>query len=222
MKAFNKNQAKRNINLKQNKNTYIKKLSISLSCLFLLMCAILFTFAKFETSSDLYTLIDGKIDRYVSCAYNEGKTWTYNYTGNVQNFKVPCTGEYKIELWGAQGGDYNSTSVGALGGYTSGNIILDKDLPLYIYVGNKVNYSSSTVNSTVFNNGLSTSGGYNGGGATDVRLVNGNWNYFGSLKSRIMVAAGGGVTSQSTGNAGAAGGLKGYDSTNSSGTKGGT
>ena len=31
-----------------------------------------------------------------------------------------------------------------------------------------------------------------GGGATDIRLTNGNWNNFNSLKSRIMVAAGGG------------------------------
>ena len=30
-----------------------------------------------------------------------------------------------------------------------------------------------------------------GGGATDVRLISGEWNNFESLKSRIMVAAGG-------------------------------
>lgn len=30
-----------------------------------------------------------------------------------------------------------------------------------------------------------------GGGATDIRLVSGEWNDFESLKSRIMVAGGG-------------------------------
>ena len=34
---------------------------------------------------------------------------------------------------------------------------------------------------------------YSGGGATDIRLVNGNWDSFEGLKSRIMVAAGAGI-----------------------------
>ena len=50
----------------------------------------------------------------------------------------------------------------------------------------------------VFNGGGGYSSGYTdfnnctGGGATDIRLASGNWNDFNSLKSRIMVAAGGG------------------------------
>ncbi|SNU04809.1 Glycine rich protein [Prevotellaceae bacterium MN60] len=48
---------------------------------------------------------------------------------------------------------------------------------LYVYVGN---------------NGGSFNGVGNGGGATDIRLIDGAWNNFNSLKSRIMVAAGGG------------------------------
>ena len=223
MKAFNKNKANKHIKIKQNKDTYIKKLSISLSCLILLICAILLTFAKFENSSDTYTMISGQLDEYSVCPYSAGKVWNFSYTGSAQEFKVPCSGDYKIELWGAQGGYYDSTTPGALGGYTAGNIDLDKDLSIYVYVGNRMDqYTTELRNIKVFNNGTSSSNGYNGGGATDVRLVNGNWDYFNSLKSRIMVAGGGGITNQTTGNAGPGGGLKGYDSTNASGTKGGT
>ena len=72
---------------------------------------------------------------------------------------------------------------------------------LYIYIGQKGNWSQPTydkVTSGTFNGG----GGFllpcadrnngTGGGATDIRLTDGDWNNFNSLKSRIMVAAGGG------------------------------
>ena len=65
-----------------------------------------------------------------------------------------------------------------------------------------------------FNGGaIGTSYASSGGGATDIRLVSGNWNDFDSLKSRIMVAAGGGgATTWSRGSyGGAAGGLFAYD-----------
>ena len=62
MKAFNKKAAQQKLNLKQNRNTYIKRLSISLSCMFLILAIMLFAFAKFESSSPEYTLINGRVD----------------------------------------------------------------------------------------------------------------------------------------------------------------
>ena len=56
--------------------------------------------------------------------------------------------------------------------------------------------------------------GTSGGGATDIRLTNGDWDNFNSLKSRIMVAAGGGGAGYNIGVSyfpGAAGGLSGQD-----------
>lgn len=106
----------------------------------------------------------------------------YAYTGNYETFIVPKDGIYKIELWGSGGEIYenvHSETVGK-GGYTSGNIYLTEGEKLYIYVGNEED----------FNGGGSGEAG--GGGATDVRLVSGSWDSFDSLKSRIMVAAGGG------------------------------
>ncbi len=179
----------------------------------------------------------------VLCNYGKGYVWNFDYTGGEQEFTTPCSGNYKVELWGAQGGSisgvaYNSdgsirnsnlTYVGGKGAYTTGLINLNKNKILYVYVGG----SPSQINTTLvsggnyvggFNGGESiTSGqeiyGAPGGGATDIRLFNGNWNDFSSLKSRIMVAAGGGGANfrndgYGEGNGGEGGnlvGIKGYE-----------
>lgn len=133
---------------------------------------------------------------------------TYTYTGSYQIFNVTYSGKYQIELWGAQGADSQS-----LGGYTSGKIMLVKDEKIYIYIGKGLN---KVGNSTIFNGGTGNSGGYNGGGSTDIRLVNGDWNNTTSINSRVMVAAGSGSGSgNSTKSLGYGGGLIG-------GTGGGT
>ena len=36
----------------------------------------------------------------------------FSYTGNYQEYVVPKDGIYKIQLWGAQGGNYDSTLFG--------------------------------------------------------------------------------------------------------------
>ena len=145
-----------------------------------------------------------------------------------QEFVVPENGTYKIELWGAAGGnnteENNPANVrkGGKGAYTSGEIYLRKDTILYFYVGSK---GADAVP------GQDSAGGYNGGGmgawdhqpseglsgeadgagggATDVRLVPGVWNNENSLKSRIMVAGGGGGASMRN-NGGDAGGLSSF------------
>ena len=60
--------------------------------------------------------------------------YVFNYTGNVQEFDVPISGTYKVELWGASGGNGNNTYIGGNGAYTSGNVYLEKK-PVYLYVG---------------------------------------------------------------------------------------
>ena len=149
-------------------------------------------------------------------------SWEFPYKGEYYEFIVPIDGTYKIELWGAQGGSLNSNYIGGKGGYTSGEIDLIKNEVLYIYVGGQ-----GGGNSTVTNVGGWNGGGYSGnnpggnstggGGATDVRLIRASatttvWNNFDSLKSRIMVAAGGGGTVYAGGysnSPGYAGGLQG-------------
>lgn len=107
------------------------------------------------------------------------------YTGNYQEWVVPKTGYYQIELWGAQG----SGTYGGQGGYTSGNIYMSVGEKLYVYVGER--------NNTFNGGGIGYQTTMNGGGATDVRYFGNtipsdfSWNNENGLKSRIMVAAGG-------------------------------
>ncbi len=112
--------------------------------------------------------------------------YQFSYTGDVQIFEAPQDGTYKIELWGSQGANSASTGKGGKGAYTSGNIELAAGDILYIYIGSQ---------GIQFNGGgnYATNTNYAaGGGATDVRLVSGNWNDSVSLASRIMIAGGGG------------------------------
>ena len=137
------------------------------------------------------------------------KTYNFDYTGAVQTFTVPQSGTYKIETWGASGNDKASWNTGdsssivensyGLGGYTTGKIVLNKDVKLYVYVGGKNSYNGG---------GL---GEAQGGGATDIRTTENN------LYSRIIVAGGGGgglfegKAISTLVQRGSAGGLDGYD-----------
>ena len=126
-------------------------------------------------------------------------TNNFDYTGDSQTFTTKYDGSYKIELWGAQGGDY-TTFKGGKGAYTSGNIRFVNNMHMYVYVGQKGSeaITGESVSTPISYNGggiaWSWSGLYSssGGGATDIRLINGNWDLFESLKSRIMVAGAGG------------------------------
>ena len=112
----------------------------------------------------------------------------FAYTGAGVPYTVTQTGKYKIELWGAAGGN---DSLIAAGAYTSGDIKLKQGDIIYFYVGQKT--ISTSLNTATFNGGGSCSGNCSsGGGATDVRLISGTWDDSASLASRIMVAAGGG------------------------------
>ncbi len=154
----------------------------------------------------------------VNFVLNIGFSWAFNYTGDEQSYVVPISGRYKIELWGAEGGkalcNGSVCNDGGNGAYTKGEINLKEGNTFYLYVG------SAGTNAV---RGKNVNGGYNGGGlgtwdlkddeasaggggATDIRLVNGDWKNFDGLKSRIMVAAGGGGSSY-TYAVGAGGGL---------------
>lgn len=125
--------------------------------------------------------------------------WNYAYNGTSQSFTALYAGWYQIELWGAQGGDANTSYIGGKGAYTFGKIYLDKDETIYVYVGGE---GEECQGHDVFCNGGYNGGGNannnwssattdtkykaGGGGATDVRYGGTSFN------DRIMVAAGGG------------------------------
>ncbi len=137
----------------------------------------------------------------------------FDYTGNVQKFEAPYDGIYQIELWGASGGSPNDISYGQ-GSYTKGSIHLKKGDTFYVYVGEKgKNNRKASFNGGGYG-GYGKEIGWSGGGATDIRLTNGDWNNVEGLKSRIMVAGGGGGATHAqyntAGGGSYAGGLTGY------------
>jgi hypothetical protein len=105
----------------------------------------------------------------------------------VQTFTAPLATNYKIECWGAQGGNsphdsnnkYFNVVYGGKGGYCSGMIFLPNSFILYLYVG-----QSDVYQAPIFERSFNGGGGpgkwdypRTGGGATDARLVEGNtWN----------------------------------------------
>ena len=142
----------------------------------------------------------------------------YTCTQSVANFTTPVAGDYKIECWGAQGSNMLD-KVGGKGGYCKGTVKLPNQT-IYIYVGAQsggFGGGGVTIDSEREHNF-----GNDGGGATDIRLVKGStYKEFNSLKSRIIVAAGGGGANHRNsvgedpqwgqGDGGYGGGLKGGD-----------
>ncbi|HEK8939543.1 TPA: hypothetical protein STY81_002963 [Clostridioides difficile] len=114
--------------------------------------------------------------------------YEFNYTGSEQSITLK-PGKYKLECWGASGGEMHSASSHSSGGYSVGELILRKKTLLYIYVGQLGLDVSSSV--YAFNGGGYGTGAV-GGGATDIRLVGGAWDNEQGLFSRIIVAGGGG------------------------------
>lgn len=134
------------------------------------------------------------------CTYSDGYTWTYAYTNTSQTFKTPCDGNYKLEVWGAQGGSYNSSVIGGYGAYAVGDISLTKGTPLYIYVGGAGSGNGNHVyQAGGFNGGGNASPDADsntrqasGGGATHISLRNALLRNLASYKSDILIVAAGG------------------------------
>lgn len=162
---------------------------------------------------DAYGNVSGPVTFYAIYYQSE-----YYYTGTEQTFIAPVNGWYKVQLWGAKGGDDDpKTGKGARGAYVSGEVHVTAGTKLYVYVG-------APGRTAVTGTGAGYNGGGNpgasgwsgsGGGATDVRTTSGNWTD--GLSSRIAVAAGGGGGG-CYGDGGYGGALTG----GSGGTKGGT
>ena len=144
--------------------------------------------------------------------------WDYEYTGREQYFIANKSGNYKLEAWGAQGGNINLESGvarGGYGGYSTGKIKLYKNSILYVIVGGHGEFDAITdalyigVSScNKFNlggyngggrgtkgcNGANIAGGGGGGGATHIATINGTLESIGvnNLDNIYIVAAGGG------------------------------
>lgn len=127
-----------------------------------------------------------------------------------QTFVAPKAGWYRIQAWGADGGEARTGIAGGKGGYASGDIYIDDNhlqYPFYVYVGGAGEDKLGSINVYTPGYGGWNGGGYGGesgnyagaggGGATSISLVGGAWNDIAVLANRILVAGGGGGASPS-------------------------
>ena len=167
----------------------------------------------------------------------------FSFSGTGQSFTIPAAGTYCFECWGAQGGydtrtprtgdsgtttsyypsQFSGFNKAGKGGYCKGNIFLNGNEVLFIFVGKAGTNTTGYATAGGYNGGgygsLSGSGptlsGAGGGGSTDIRVKGSalsdtppTWNDSKSLNNRIMVAAGGGGVTCYT-NGGCGGGVNG-------------
>ena len=144
--------------------------------------------------------------------YVETVTGGTNETGEVVNCSSSATllpGRYKLQVWGASGGDgYNNDqnvgSHGGLGGYAEGILTLTSRTTVYMHYGTAGSIGTYTyVGANAKGKGCNGGGGgtahsngsrgYGGGGASDIRLISDTVNH------RVIVAGGGGGADNATG-----------------------
>ena len=132
--------------------------------------------------------------------YTGDTVFNFDYTGSEQTFVAPVSGTYRLETWGAQGGNANENYLGGYGGHAAGEAFLAKDTALYINVGSEGSTCATTA---------SCLGGYNGGGnakahtddysraaggggSTHIALKSGLLSILENYKSDILIVSGGG------------------------------
>ena len=150
--------------------------------------------------------------------------FTFEFTGKVQSVKL-CKGNYKLEVWGAEGGITKGYSISpGLGGYSVGVLNLNEETTLYVYVGEHPTTSSGGWNG----GGSASPPAAGGGGSTDISLSGEDgsrkWKSGDHLYSRIIVAGAGGgagMDDEQGWAAGCGGGLSGQDGKCASCIKGG-
>lgn len=153
------------------------------------------------THTIYYTVTDAEGKKYQYP--REIKVGSVFYESNTSGSKTLSltAGTYLLEVWGAQGGSYNTTYFGGKGGYSKGYLTLTSTTTIYAYAGGQGTSSGTSSTGTLaggFNGGgnaYSNSSYYSsaGGGASDIRIGTD------SLYARVIVAGGGsGSVSYST------------------------
>jgi hypothetical protein len=150
------------------------------------------------------------------------KYCNFEFTGKTQKFVAPYTGNYALEVWGAQGGNYVTQPyyTGGYGGYSYGEINLVEGDEIYIAVGGKGNDSDGKNGHNGFNGGgaftlklnsyeACKQGAGGGGGATHIAFSNGLLSELTNKKDYIVIVSGGGAGGIYSGTSGSGGGFNG-------------
>ena len=165
------------------------------------------------TTYDLTTAIPTKI--------KTGDILNCPYSGSAKSITLP-KGTYKLEVWGAQGGNLNQSgsyvsSLGGRGGYSVGTLTLTQRMIVYMYAGGQGTGSATSHAYGGFNGGGDAWGSSTGeqanggGGGSDIRLGQD------SLYARVIVAGGGGGAGEDDETGGYGGGTSGGAGGNSYG-----
>ena len=123
-----------------------------------------------------------------------------NYTGEEEKITIKRTGIYKLEVWGAQGGNFSSTYNGGYGAYSVGEIKLYSGQEIFVNVGGcgtgdgghsfrKGGYNGG---GNANSNGDGNTRQASGGGATHIATVSGTIDTLENNKDKILIIAGGG------------------------------
>ncbi len=192
---------------------------------------------KVTWDNDNWGLLISNLNKKVKCNlyfYSGQTVFDFDYTGGEQTFIAPVSGTYKLETWGAQGGNTNTdfggittSRIGGSGGYSVGyfNLHTSKQLFLNIGQGGKSTpVDSSGSSAKCFSNSTFNGGGsayiYNcvdsagsGGGATHIATKSGQLHTLEKYKEQILIVSGGGGGSYAypefAANGGSGGGFKG-------------
>ena len=191
-------------NLKKFFKTDIKVINsyfLAVTILVILVSVGLTSYALFSYAKISNNVIEIKVGKI-------NYTTNFTYTGECTTYIAKSDGYYNLEVWGAQGGNYNTTYVGGLGGYSKGIVHLTKGTTLYVCVGGQPQTVTTTKTAVPggfngggngFNRDYSSTYTYGqaGGGATDIRIGQN------SLYARVIVAGGGsGSNNRTSGYAG--------------------
>ena len=148
---------------------------------------------EYEKSLEEY---NQKLEKY----YESNPDKDFEYTGEEEVYIIPKDGTYKLETWGAQGGNYNSECIGGYGSYSTGYVMLEKGDKLYINIGGSGSGDGShTYKAGGYNgggNGLNNDDYHtrqgSGGGATHIATKSGLLSTLSDSQDSILIVSGGG------------------------------
>ena len=181
----------------------------------------------------------------VQCRIDEldnGLVREFEFNHAMQTFVAPSDGIYKLEVWGASGGnagvsDYGYVYSGGRGGYATGLVTLSKGQKLYIVVGAKGGdmvkgssalggYNGGGNSPTIPGSELLSPWGAAGGGATHIATAPGLLSTLSNQRDSVLIVAGAGGGANlrrdnyGEGNGGYGGGTTGGNGTSANHTNG--
>ena len=123
--------------------------------------------------------------------YDNSQATVYAMRGFPQIYTAQFSGYHSVHLYGSRGGgeETGKASAGGLGGYAAGQIYLNKGEQILVTVGG-MGSSGQLVGKDLspgYNGGGKSTGGFGGGGATDVAKA---FTYHNGIKMNTMASGG--------------------------------